>query len=121
MTPAELWRRWTDLFESEDSPDEPFYDPVHLAGVLVACLVVIGALFWLLWTLLVYEGGLPSKLAALASVLFGGKSLSDYGWTGAPDRPGVFEGWPANVAALIIACGALAALHNAARRGAPRR
>ena len=121
MTPAELWRRWTDLFEGEDAADEPFYDPVHLAGVLIACLVAIGALFWLLWTLLVYEGGLPSKAAALASVLFGGRTLADYGWTGAPDRLGVFEGWPANVAALLISGGVLAFLHNAVRRGAKRR
>lgn len=51
-----LWRRWVELFE-EEGPDEPRYDPVHLAMVLVGCQVVVGALFWLLWTAMVYEGG----------------------------------------------------------------
>jgi len=119
LTPAELWRRWTALFEDED-PKEPRYDPVHLAGVLILCLVAIGALFWLMWTLLVYEGGLALKVGALAQVLFGGKTLADFGWTGAPDREGVFEGWQANLAALFVACGLLAALHRADRRRAKR-
>jgi hypothetical protein len=52
------WKRWVALFEDKDDPAEPHYDPVHLAVVLVACQVVIGALYWLLWTLFVYEGGL---------------------------------------------------------------
>jgi hypothetical protein len=50
------WRAWAGLFE-EEKPDEPRYDPVHLATVLVACLAAVGALYWLLWTFMVYEGG----------------------------------------------------------------
>ena len=53
-----IWKRWVDLFESKDDPTEPHYDPVHLAVVLVACQVVVGALYWLLWTLFVYQPGL---------------------------------------------------------------
>jgi hypothetical protein len=117
VTPAALWRRWVALFEEEDA-SAPRYDPVHLAGVLVGCMAAIGALFWLLWTLLVYEGGLPLKLAALADVAFGGKTLADFGRTGAPDRQGAFEGWAANVAALCVAGLALAALHRLDRRRA---
>jgi hypothetical protein len=56
-----LWKRWTELFEAQDDPAEPHYDPVHLAVVLVATQVVIGALYWLLWTLFVYEGGIARK------------------------------------------------------------
>jgi hypothetical protein len=55
------WKRWVALFEDEDDPAEPHYDPVHLAVVLVATQVVIGALYWLLWTLFVYEGGIARK------------------------------------------------------------
>lgn len=57
----DLWKRWVELFEAEDDPAEPRYDPVHLAVVLVATQVVIGALYWLLWTLFVYEGGITLK------------------------------------------------------------
>ena len=56
-----LWKGWVELFEAEDDPAEPHYDPVHLAVVLVAVQVVIGALYWLLWTLFVYEGGIARK------------------------------------------------------------
>ena len=55
-----LLRFWDDLkniFEEEPSSEDPVYDPVHVAGVLVVSLVVLGALFWLLWALLVCEGG----------------------------------------------------------------
>ncbi len=119
MTPADLWRRWVALFEDE-AEAAPHYDPFHLAAVLVGCMAAIGALFWLMWTLLVYEGGLPLKLSALADVAFGGKTLADFGWTGAPDRQGVFEGWAGNVAALLVAGLVLAALQRLDRRAARR-
>jgi len=57
-----LWRRWVDLFEAQDDPEAPHYDPVHLAVVLVASQVVIGCLYWLLWTVFVYEGGITHRL-----------------------------------------------------------
>jgi hypothetical protein len=56
-----LWKRWTALFEEHDEA-APHYDPVHLAVVLIACQVVIGALYWLLWTVFVYEGGIAGRL-----------------------------------------------------------
>lgn len=85
MTPRALWRRWVALFE-DDGPQEPFYDPVHLAAVLIGCLVAFGALFWLLWTLLVYEGGLAAGPR------------------------------PANLGALLLCAVVLAVLHRADRR-----
>ena len=90
---------WLD----RDDPQEPAYDPVHLGCVLIANLVVVGALYWLLWTLLVYEGGIFSKIAALASASRG---------------PDAFDGWLANACALLLAVGAVGGLHGLYRRAA---
>lgn len=56
MNLSKLWKSWTAFFE-EEGADEPRFDPVHLAVVLVACQAAVGVLFWLLWTAMVYEGG----------------------------------------------------------------
>ncbi len=66
-----IWNRWVALFEDKDDPAEPHYDPVHLAAVLVASQVVIGALYWLLWTVFVYEGGFTSHLRLAHVVALG--------------------------------------------------
>jgi hypothetical protein len=100
------WKRWTDLFEARDDA-EPHYDPAHLAVVVVACLVVIGALFWLLWTLLVYEGGLPLKIVTWLTPGKPAHRVSD-------------EGWAANLAALVICAFVLSLLRKADRRSAKR-
>ena len=71
MKPPKLWRSWVELFE-EEHPDEPRFDPVHLATVFVAVLAVIGVLFWLMWTVMVYEGGFGSgegRLGNFAAIL----------------------------------------------------
>jgi hypothetical protein len=70
-------------------------------------MAVIGALFWLLWTLFVYEGGLPVKIAALLT-------------QGKPDHRVTFEGWRANVAALFL-CGCVVHLLRKADRRAAKR
>ena len=110
--------RWLD---ADDDPAEPAYDPVQLAGALIGALTAVGALYWLLWTLLVYEGGLFSKLGPALSVLFTSKTLADYGYRGAPYAMGVFEGWTGNLAALIIAIVVVAALHRTYVEAARRR
>lgn len=110
--------RWLD---ADDDPNEPAFDPVHLAGALIGTLIAIGALYWLLWTLLVYEGGLFSKIGPALSVLFTSKTLADYGWRGAPYAMGVFEGWTGNVAALIVGVVVLVALHRTYLDAAGRR
>lgn len=102
------WKRWVALFEDKDDPAEPHYDPVHLAAVLVACLVAIGALFWLLWTLLVYEGGLPLKLVTLLT-------------PGKPAHRVTMEGWQANLAALILTAYVVLLLRKADRGPSRRR
>ena len=56
MSALRLGKSWLELFD-EEGPDEPRYDPIHLATVLVACQAAVGVLFWLLWTAMVYEGG----------------------------------------------------------------
>ena len=66
-----IWERWVALFEDKDDPAEPHYDPIHLATVLVASQVVIGALYWLLWTLFVYEGGVTARLRLAHVVALG--------------------------------------------------
>lgn len=91
------WKAFTALFEDDD-PAEPRYDPVHLAGVLVGAQVAAGALFWLLWTLLVFEGGIALKLGVLLR---------------GPRTPESLEGLWGNLAALAAAAGLLVALHRA--------
>ncbi len=68
MNPRGLWRSWVRLFE-EEGADEPRFDPIHLAVVLVACQAAIGVLFWLLWTAMVYEGGFGSGEGRIGNLL----------------------------------------------------
>ncbi|OGS09543.1 MAG: hypothetical protein A3J70_01625 [Elusimicrobia bacterium RIFCSPHIGHO2_02_FULL_61_10] len=96
----------------DENPDEPFYDPVHLGAVLIVNLVVVGALYWLLWTLLVYEGGIFVKISAGFSVLLTSKTPADYGYRGSPYAMGAFEGWMGNVMALALTLLVIAALHR---------
>lgn len=101
---------WKDIFSDEDAPDEVIYDPVHLAGLLAICLTAAGALFWMLWALLVCEGGLFSKVGPFLQVVFTGKTLADFGYEGHPYKLGIFEGWVVNVTALGFAAATLAGL-----------
>ena len=107
-----ILKKGVDLFEVADDPQEPAYDPVHLGAVLVINLVVIGVLYWLLWTLLVYEGGLFIKMGALSQVLFTSKTLRDFGYEDSRYQMGVFEGWVGNVLALALSVLIIAALHR---------
>ncbi|MHB2026164.1 MAG: hypothetical protein ACYCPQ_05950 [Elusimicrobiota bacterium] len=96
-----LRRGVADIFDSDDDPAEPFYDPIHLAAVLIVVMVLFGVLYWLLWTILVYEGGIFLKIQSAWLVLFGGKTLSDLGYHGYYDS-GAFRGWIGSAAAAII-------------------
>lgn len=91
---------WADWLDEED-PEEPAYDPVQLGAVLLICLVAVGASFWLLWTLLVFEGGIQGKLAALARLA-----------RGKPYDPDDFAGWVGNAGALVLSCLAGAGLRR---------
>ncbi|MBI3564104.1 MAG: hypothetical protein HY079_02785 [Elusimicrobia bacterium] len=121
---AAAWKRWNALFDETEDPAAPRYDPVHLATVLVACQVVAGALFWLLWTLLVYEGGLPRKVVAVltrwSDPAADTRMLRYAGPFGGPGHATVFEGWAANLTALVLAVALVAALQRLDRRHGKR-
>lgn len=96
------WKGLLDIFEDTDDPEEVVYDPLHLTGVVMASLAGLGALYWLLWSLLVCEGGIFPKLGALAQIIFTQKTLADFGCQGYPHALGIFEGWIVNLGALGI-------------------
>lgn len=116
MSVQRALRFFNELF-GDDDPEEAFYDPVHLGAAVIVTLAVIGCLYWLLWTLLVYEGGLFMKLRALSQLLFTPKTLQDLGWEGS-HAMGAFEGVFGNLAALLLSLAALAALHRLYHDGA---
>lgn len=99
-----------DLF-GDDDPAQARYDPVHLGAVCLVVMAAAGCLYWLLWTLLVYEGGLYLKVRALLQLLFTSKTLKDLGYEGAHE-PGAFEGTLGNLGALLLLAAVLAALHR---------
>jgi hypothetical protein len=90
------------MFDDAESPDEPKYDPVHVGGMIVLVLLAITVIFWLLWALLVFGGGLQSKIWPLILVIFTSKTAADFGYVGYPYQMGVFEGWPTNLIALLL-------------------
>lgn len=102
MNVKKTWAAFLDALEGEDGPNDVVYDPVHVAGVVVGCLCAFGVLFWLLWSLLVFEGGLFTKVGPFFQVVLTSKTLRDFGYEGHPGAAGIFEGWLANVAALLL-------------------
>ncbi len=105
-----FWDYLMDLFNGEDSPDEPLYDPVHIAGVVVVSIAALGILFWLLWALFVCEGGIFVKIMPFLKVVFTSKTLQDFGYEGYPYELGIFEGWIVNLAALVLTLAAIVSL-----------
>ncbi len=99
-----VWLWIQDVFSDEEDPNEPIYEPVHIASMLVLTLFGISILFWLFWSLLVYKGGLVSKIIPFLSVLFTSKTLADFGYEGYPYEMGIFDGWLTNIAALLFLC-----------------
>jgi hypothetical protein len=95
------WDAFLDLFEEDK--EALVYDPVHLAGLIVGCFAAVGILYWVLWSLLVCQGGLFPKIGALLQILFAGKNLKDFGYEKYPYQLGLFDGWIVNGAALLIA------------------
>lgn len=85
---------------ADDQPEDEIYDPVQVAVVLVSCMVGLGALYWMLWAVLVCEGGLVAKIGPALQVLFTGRTLMDFGYQGHPYQLGLFEGWIVNVGGL---------------------
>ena len=86
----------------EEKPDEPVYDPVHIGVMIVLVISAAAILFWLLWSILVFKGGIFPKIRAVWQIIFQGKKLSDFGYVGTPYEMGVFEGWTTNLVAVIL-------------------
>ena len=99
-----VWLWIQDIFSDEEDPNEPIYDPVHIASMIVLTLFGISILSWLFWSLLIYKGGLVSKIIPFLSVIFTSKTLADFGYEGYPYEMGIFDGWITNVAALLFLC-----------------
>jgi uncharacterized membrane protein len=96
------WKAVLSLWDDDDAPDPIVYDPVHVAAVIVGCHFALGILFWDLWALLVFEGGLMAKCIPFLRVIFTSKTLGDYGYEGAPHALGIFEGWIVNLTAFFV-------------------
>ena len=75
---------------------------VYLASNVVLTLFFMNIFFWLLWTLLVYKGGIFVKVIPILSVIFTSKTPRDFGYQGWPYEPGVFDGLPENFIALVL-------------------
>jgi len=99
-----FWLWLKDVFSDEEDPNEPIYDPVHIASMIVLTIFGISILFWLFWSLLVYKGGLLEKIIPFLKVVFTSKTLADFGYEGYPYEMGIFDGWITNVVALFIMC-----------------
>ncbi|MBI2119321.1 MAG: hypothetical protein HYT97_06820 [Elusimicrobia bacterium] len=97
-----FWQEFSYYFSDEEDPNEPIYDPAHFASMIILVIFVIGVLFWLLWTLLVFEGGIFQKIIPALEVAFTSKTLQDFGWLGYPYEMGIFSGFIGNGAALIL-------------------
>lgn len=91
-----------DLFDDAEDPNVPEYDPVHIGMMIVVTIFGITILFWLLWALLVFGGGIQAKILPFLIVVFTSKTVGDYGYIGYPYEMGIFEGWPTNIIALIF-------------------
>lgn len=92
----------SDFFDDTENPEEPGYDPVHVGAMIVLTIFSLSILFWLLWALLVFGGGIQAKALPFLKLIFAHKTAADFGYVGYPYEMGVFEGWPTNVAALVF-------------------
>lgn len=102
MNLKQLKDEFLHFFSDQEDPNEPIYDPMHIAALIVIVLFTIGVLFWLLWTLLVFQGGFFQKIVPALQILLTKRTLKDFGWVGYPFELGVFEGFIANGIALLL-------------------
>ena len=93
-----VWDLFLDIF-SEEGEDE--YDPVHIGGMIIFVMFFIAVFYWDLWALLVYQGGLFSKILPFLKVLLTGRTLKDFGYEFFWDA-GIFSGWLTNLIALFF-------------------
>lgn len=101
-TIKKFWQECAYYFSDEEDPNEAIYDPAHFASMIILVIFSTGVLFWLLWTLLVFEGGIFQKIIPALRVGFTSKTLQDFGWLGYPYEMGIFSGFIGNGIALIL-------------------
>jgi len=106
-----------ETFNDKENPDEAGYDPAHIGTMIVAVLFGITILFWLLWSLLVFGGGIFAKIIPFIKIMFTSRTAADYGYVGYPYEMGVFEGWPTNVVALVFAILLICAIWYVFKKG----
>ncbi|MFH1368358.1 MAG: hypothetical protein ABII64_04440 [Elusimicrobiota bacterium] len=99
---TKLFSNFKDYFSDKEDVNEPGYDPVHIGGMIVLVLFGMTVLFWLLWALLVFGGGIQAKIMPFIELVFTPKTAADFGYVGYPYEMGVFEGWPTNLVALVF-------------------
>lgn len=106
-------KRIVDFLGDQDvNPDDPVYDPVHVGAMIVLVVMSVSIIFWLLWALVVCEGGLFTKIIPLVQVVFTSKTVQDFGYKGYPYELGIFEGWIVNGASLVILILLLIGIHS---------
>ncbi len=105
-----------EFADDKVNPEEPGYDPVHIGIMIVSVLAGLTVLFWLLWALLVFGGGIQSKLVPLVKLIFTGKTAADLGYVGYPYEMGPFEGWPTNIGALVLTIGLIVLIWHIFKR-----
>ena len=91
-----------DFLSDNDDPNEPGYDPVHVGAMLVIVFVGLTVLFWMLWSLLVFGGGIQAKIIPFLTIVLTSKTVGDYGYVGYPYEMGIFQGWVTNITALVF-------------------
>ncbi|MFH1784076.1 MAG: hypothetical protein ABH868_04190 [bacterium] len=72
------------------------YDPANVAAMIVIIIFTFAVLFWLLWSLLVFKGGILTKMIMLFHIVIGKQASSAFGVS-------AWDGWIINTGALLIA------------------
>jgi len=93
-----IWEIIVDIFKDEKEEE---YDPVHIGGMIILVIFFISIIYWDLWALVIYKGGLFRKVVPFLTVLFTSKTLEDFGYNFFWDA-GVFEGWLTNFIAFLF-------------------
>lgn len=81
----------------ENKPDDKSsgYDPANVAAMIVIVIFGLAVLFWLVWSLLVFKGGILTKLLMLIQIIIGKESFSGVNMQ-------LWDGWVINTVALGI-------------------
>jgi hypothetical protein len=83
--------------EENKTTDDSGYDPAHIGAMIVLVFFALTVLFWLLWTLLVFKGGILTKCWGLLQIVSGR----------GPVEAELWDGWVINIAALMLSGSAI--------------